>query len=302
MLSAILSLALLLVLAPLLPGVAARTRSLLTGRRGPPVHQLYIDLWKLMRRGVVYSETTTPIFRLAPIMVAATVVIAATLVPLDRTSSVLRFSGDAVAFAYLLGLGRFLLVLGALDTGSSFEGMGASREVAFASIVELGLFFAIATLAVATQELSLSGMLGAPLGRHWAPAAPSLVMVALGLFALLLAECARVPVDDPSTHLELTMIHEVMVLDHGGPDLALLLFAGAAKLAVFSALVVALIVPGPARSLPVALVILVAGTIGVAIAVGVVESATARLRLPTVPLYLAGAAALAGFGLVLVVR
>ena len=302
MLSAILSLALLLVLAPLLPGVAARTRSLLTGRRGPPVHQLYIDLWKLMRRGVVYSETTTPIFRLAPIMVAATVVIAATLVPLDRTSSVLRFSGDAVAFAYLLGLGRFLLVLGALDTGSSFEGMGASREVAFASIVELGLFFAIATLAVATQELSLSGMLGAPLGRHWAQAAPSLVMVALGLFALLLAECARVPVDDPSTHLELTMIHEVMVLDHGGPDLALLLFAGAAKLAVFSALVVALIVPGPARSLPVALVILVAGTIGVAIAVGVVESATARLRLPTVPLYLAGAAALAGFGLVLVVR
>ena len=298
MLSAILSLALLLMLAPLLPGVAARTRSLLTGRRGPPVHQLYIDLWKLMRRGVVYSETTTPIFRLAPIVVAATVVIAATLVPLDRTSSVLRFSGDAVAFAYLLGLGRFLLVLGALDTGSSFEGMGASREVTFASIVELGLFFAIATLAVATQELSLSGMLGAPLGRHWAQAAPSLVMVALGLFSLLLAECARVPVDDPSTHLELTMIHEVMVLDHGGPDLALLLFAGAAKLAVF----VALIVPAPARSLPVALAILVAGTVGVAIAVGVVESATARLRLPTVPLYLAGAAALAGFGLVLVVR
>lgn len=301
-LASITALLLLLGIAPLLPGVASRTRSLLTGRGGPPVHQLYTDLWKLVRRGVVYSTTTTAVFRLAPIAVVTTVVTAAMLLPLDGVAGVLRFSGDALAFAYVLGLGRFLLVLGALDTGSSFEGMGASREVAFASMVELGLFFAIATLSVVTHQLSLSGMLGSALGERWPHSAPSLVMVALGLFGLLLAECARVPVDDPSTHLELTMIHEVMVLDHSGPDLALLLYAGAVKLAVFGALVVAVLVPRSSVSLPVSLAILVAGVLVVSVAVGVVESVTARLRLPTVPLYIAGAAALGGFGLVLVVR
>jgi formate hydrogenlyase subunit 4 len=302
MLSSIAALLLLLGIAPLLPGIASRTRSLLTGRRGPPVLQLYADLWKLARRGAVYSTATTAVFRFAPITVAATAVAAAMLLPLDGVAGVLRFSGDALAFAYVLGLGRFLLVLGALDTGSSLEGMGASREVAFASVVEMGLFFAIATLSVVTHELSLSGMFGASLGDRWTHAAPSLVMVALGLFGLLLAECARVPVDDPSTHLELTMVHEVMVLDHSGPDLGLLLYAGAVKLAVFSALVVAVLVPRSSASLPESLAILVTGVLVISVAVGVVESVTARLRLPTVPLYVAGAAALSGFGLILVVR
>ena len=303
--SALLSLLLLLAVAPLLPGVAARTRAFLTGRRGAPVYQLYADLWKLLRRGVVYSTTTTAMFRLAPIAVATTVVLAAALLPLNGTSGMLRFSGDALAFAYLLGLGRFLLVLGALDTGSSFEGMGASREVAFASVVEMGLFFAIATVSVMTRELSLSGMFGAPLGGGGGSgvrAGPPLVMVAAGLFGLLLAECARVPVDDPHTHLELTMIHEVMVLDHGGPDLALLLYAGAVKLAVMSALIVALLVPRAGWPLPLSLAALLAGMLATGTAVGVVEAATARLRLLKVPLYLAGAAAIAGFGLILVVR
>ena len=299
--SALLSLALLLAIAPLLPGVAARTRALLTARRGAPVYQLYADLWKLLRRGVVYSTTTTAMFRLAPVAVAATGVAAAALLPLNGTAGVLRFSGDALAFAYLLGLDRFLLVLGALDTGSSFEGMGASREVAFASVVELGLFFAIAAVSVMTHALSLSGMFGAP-EAGGLRAGPPLVMVAAGLFGLLLAECARVPVDDPNTHLELTMIHEVMVLDHAGPDLALLLYAGAVKLAVMSALVVALLLPRADWSLPASLAALVAGMLAVGVLVGVVEAATARLRLLKVPLYLAGAAALAGFGLVLVVR
>ena len=302
MLSALLSLAFLLAAAPLLPGVATRTRALLTGRQGAPVVQLYADLARLLRRGAVYSETTTVMFRLAPIAAAATVVVAALLVPLDGVSGVLRFSGDALAFAYVLGLGRFLLVLGALDTGSSFEGMGASREVAFASLVEMGFFFAISTLGVITRELSLSGMFGGPLGERWLRSAPSLVMVAIGLFGLLLAECARVPVDDPATHLELTMIHEVMVLDHGGPDLALLLYAGAVKLAVLSALVTSLLVPRSALSLAGSLAVLIAGMLGTAVLVGVVEAATARLPLPKVPLYLAGAGALAGFALVLVVR
>ena len=302
MTSALPTLALLLLSAPLLPGVATRTRALLTGRRGAPFYQLYADLWKLLRRGAVYSRTTTAIFRLAPLAVVATTLLAALLLPLDGRAGILGFSGDVLAFAGLLGLGRFLLVLAALDTGSSFEGMGASREVTFASFVELGFFFAIATLSVMSGELSIAGMFAGPINHSGTGAGASLVLVAAGLFALLLAECSRVPVDDPATHLELTMIHEVMVLDHSGPDLALLLYAGALKLAVLAVLIVVLLLPRAGLSYPAWLALLLAGILVVAAAVGVVEAAIARLRLPRVPLYLTGSAALAGFGLLLVLR
>jgi formate hydrogenlyase subunit 4 len=256
----------------------------------------------LFRRGVVYSSATTALFRVAPVGLAATVLVATLFLPLDGRAALLGFSGDVLAFAYLLALGRFLLVLGALDTGSSFEGMGASREVTVASLVEPGLFLGFAAVGIATGELSLSGMLGAASGEPAPLAGPAQVMVAAALFGLLLAEAARVPVDDPATHLELTMIHEVMVLDHSGPDLALLLYAGALKLALFAALVVALLVPRASLALPAWLAVLTAGLLAVAVLVGVVESATARLRMPKLPLYLAGAAALAGFGLILVLR
>ena len=302
MFSSLASLLTFLAIAPLLQGVATRTKSALTGRRGPPVLQPYADLWKLARRGTVVSATTTWIFRLVPPAVAACAVIAATLLPLDGHAALLRFSGDAIAFVYLLALGRFLLALAALDTGSSFEGMGASREVTVAAFVEMGFFVVLGVLSLATGELSLTGMLTGTTGDRLWSAAPSLVMVVLGLFALLLAESARVPVDDPATHLELTMIHEVMVLDQSGPDLALVLFASAAKFAAYAAILVSLLVPRSSMPWPLALGVLVAGLTSVAVAVGVVESTMARLRLPKVPLYLAGATALAGFGLVLLLR
>jgi formate hydrogenlyase subunit 4 len=299
MISSLVSLLLLLALAPLVPGVATRTRAFLTGRKGAPVFQLYADLAKLFRRGVVYSTTTTAMFRIAPVAAVATAGAAALLVPLDGEAAIVRFSGDVLGFAYLLGMGRFLLVLAALDTGSSFEGMGASREVTFASLVELGLFFGFAALGVATGELSLSGMFGIVSGESPALAGPALVMVAVALFGLLLAEGSRVPVDDPATHLELTMIHEVLILDHSGPDLALLLYGSALKLALFGSLVISLILPRAGLSLPLWLLELSGGLVGIGIAIGTVESAMARLRLPRVPLYIVGAAALAGFSLML---
>ena len=300
MIPSLVSLVLLLVLAPLVPGVATRTRAFLTGRKGAPVFQLYADLAKLFRRGAVYSTTTTAMFRIAPVAAVVTAVAAALLVPLDGEAAIVRFSGDVLGFAYLLGMGRFLLVLGALDTGSSFEGMGASREVTFASLVELGLFFGFAALGVATGELSLSGMFGIVSGESPALAGPALVMVAVALFGLLLAEGSRVPVDDPATHLELTMIHEVMILDHSGPDLALLLYGSALKLSLFGSLVVSLILPRAGLPLPLWLLELILGLVGIGIAIGIVESAMARLRLSRVPLYIVGAAALAGFSLMLV--
>jgi formate hydrogenlyase subunit 4 len=296
-----LALVVVMCLAPAVTGVATRIRSALTRRRGAPVLQLYSDLFKLMRRGAVFSDTTTWIFRIAPVVIIATSVVAATLVPLDGRNALIRFPGDVVGLVYTLALGRLFLVLSALDTGSSFEGMGASREVTFASLVEIGLFLSFGALAVLTLELSLSDMLGKPLSRAWASGnAAAVLMIAASLFVLLLAECARVPVDDPTTHLELTMIHEVMVLDHSGPDLALILYANALKLSVLGAVVVAVLVPRAGLPSAVAIVVLAGGLLILGAVVGAVEASMARLRLPKVALYLAGASSLALFSLILV--
>jgi formate hydrogenlyase subunit 4 len=221
-----------------------------------------------------------------------TAVLAACLLPLDGRGAVLWFSGDFVAFAGLLALGRFTLVLAALDTGSSFEGMGASRDASVASLVEPALFLCFVVLILATGQRSLSRMLGAPL-------APALAMVAVSLFFVLLAEASRVPVDDPATHLELTMIHEVAVLDYSGPDLALLLYGGALRMGLFAALPVSVLVSRTGLAAPLALAVLVAGTVAVAVAVGVVESSMARLRLSRVPQFLIAASVLASLGVIL---
>jgi formate hydrogenlyase subunit 4 len=182
-----------------------------------PCCQLYADLWKSWRKGVVYSPTTTILFRLGPVVLVCTALLAAGLLPLDGTTSPIRFTGDLVAFAGLLALGRFMLVLAALDTGSSFEGMGASREVTFAVFAEPALFLCFTVFVVATGDLRLQGMLGQPLAHAWLATAPSLLLGAASLFIVSLAETNRVPIDDPLTHLELTMVHEVMVLDHFRP-------------------------------------------------------------------------------------
>ncbi|HEX7942045.1 MAG TPA: NADH-quinone oxidoreductase subunit H [Gemmatimonadaceae bacterium] len=299
---AVAALAAVLAAAPLLPGIAVKTKSVLTGRRGAPVLQLYSDLWKLIRKGSVYSTTTTWVFRAGPVVMTASLLAAALFLPLDGHDAPAAFAGDLVAFAALLALGRFALVLAGLDTGSSFEGMGASREVAFASLAEPALFLCFIALVLATGELSLSGMLGAPLMAAWPRAAASLILVGVSLFVLLLVENSRVPADDPATHLELTMIHEVIVLDHSGPDLALVMYGSALKLAIFGALVVGVFVPRAGLAAPASIAVLLAGLGAVAVAVGVVESVMARLRLTRVPQLLVGAAALAFFGIVLLLR
>jgi formate hydrogenlyase subunit 4 len=298
----VLFLFLVLALAPALPGIANRTKSALTGRRGAPILQLYADLGKLWRKGVVYSRTTTSLFRIGPIVSLAAALVAAGLLPLDGRAAILAFPGDLVAFAGLLALGRFALVLAALDTGSSFEGMGASREVTVAAFAEPAMLLCFTVLVLATGQLDLSGMLGPALAVAWPVAAPSLVLAAVSLFIVTLAESCRVPVDDPLTHLELTMIHEVMVLDHSGPDLALILFGGAVKLALFGCLVVGVLLPRSHQAAWLAAGELTLGLVLVAVAVGVVESVMARLRMNRVPQLLVAASALAGFALILLLR
>jgi formate hydrogenlyase subunit 4 len=293
---------LLLFLAPLLPGVATKTVALLTGRRGPPLWQPYRDLLRLARKGVIYSEVTTWVFRASPGAWMLSAVAATGLVPLDGRSAPLHFSGDWALLAGLLTVGRFFLTLSALDTASSFEGMGSSRELMIASFAEPVLFVIFVTLAVATGGDSISQLFGSAMNETWARLGSSVAMVALSLALLLLAEAARGPIDDPATHLELTMIHEVMILDHSGPDLAVLLYGSALRFALFAALLVDVAWPVDGFGPLFTAARLVIGTIAVAVIVGVLESSLARLRLVRVPQYLFSAGVLAALGVLLELR
>lgn len=285
--------------APLLLGVINRTKALVGGRVGPPLLQGYFDLWKLLHKGAVYSRTTTWLFRAGPIIGLAAVLTALALLPFGNAPALVRFPGDLLLFAYLLGLARFFTVSAALDTGSSFEGMGASREAFFSALAEPALLLGLATLARETKALSLSGIHAGLTGGAWDHAGLSLALVSIALVVLLLAENCRIPVDDPNTHLELTMIHEVMVLDHGGPDLAFILYGAALKLWLFAALLIGIVLPVRSGYFFVDTSVAVLGMFGVAVLVGLVESCMARLRLPRVPQLLVGAVALAALALIL---
>jgi len=277
------------IFAPLLLSVINRTKSLFAGRNGPPLLQPYFDLWKLLRKGAVYSQTATWVFRAGPVVGLAVVLVAILLVPFGGQAAPISFPGDLVLFAYLLGIMRFFTVLAALDTGSSFEGMGASREVTFSALAEPALLLGLAAIAHETGSLSLSGMCGELGFSSWLATPAPLALVSAAFFIVFLSENSRIPVDDPNTHLELTMIHEVMVLDHSGPDLAFIHYAAALKLWVLGALLIDITLPVHGENAWGHLGLAMAGMIGLAMLVGVVESSMARLRLIAVPSLLLGA-------------
>jgi formate hydrogenlyase subunit 4 len=291
-----------LTLPPLLLGVIAKTKALFAGRVGPPLLQSYYDLIKLICKGSVFSTTTTWVFRAGPVFGLVTATIAVLLIPLANSSAPISFTGDLILFAYLLGLGRFFTASAALDTGSSFEGMGAAREVTFACLAEPAFFLGLLVLARLSSSLQLADMLGSSLASHWSSAGAALALVLLSWFIVLLAENSRIPFDDPNTHLELTMIHEVMVLDHSGPAFGMILYGAAMKFFVFAALVVRLAFPVATGSPWLDWAVFVGGMLALAVVVGVVESCMARLRLTQVPVLLIAACLLSGFGVILLVR
>jgi formate hydrogenlyase subunit 4 len=291
-----------LVGAPLLLGVIGRVKAAFAGRTGPPLLQPYRDIARLVQKGAVFSRTTTWVFRAGPTVALASVLVAGLLLPMGAPAAVIRFSGDFLLFAYLLGLARFAIVLAALDTGSSFEGMGAAREATFSAAAEPALFLSMVCLARSTHSLDLTHMLGETLHPVWWTDGPALLLVALALFAVALAENSRVPVDDPATHLELTMVHEVMVLDHSGPDLAMIQYGAALKLWLFGAVIVRIALGALASEPWLAFAAFLGGQLAFAVAIGVVESVMARLRLVRVPQLLIGASALSAFALVLLLR
>ena len=282
---------LLVVLAMpiLMVGLVNRAKSLWAGRKGPGLLQSLWDLLRLLGKRPVYSEVATSLFRAGAWVVLASALLAALIAPIVGNFAPLQFDFDFITFAYTIGLARIFLMLSAMDVGSSFEGMGAAREASFTALVEPALFLLIGTACVATGQSSFAALMGQL--QH----SPLLLLPAvIVLFILLQAEAARVPVDDPATHLELTMVHEVMILDHSGPELAAMQYAAALKMTMYAGLIAALLNPIRAANAPLAsIAAALALMCAVAIAVGCVESLVARLAMRSVPRYLMAASLLA---------
>jgi formate hydrogenlyase subunit 4 len=276
-----------LLLGPLLFGIVNRTKAVFGGRRGQPLLQMYFDIAKLLRKGAVYSVTATWILRAGPIVGVAVFATALCVVPLCKEIAPLSFSGDILLVVYLLAMARFFTIVAALDTGSSFEGMGASREAFFAMLIEPVLLLTLFSLAKEVGRLQFAPMLTGN-GYHIVPVS----LTAISLFIVLLAENCRIPFDDPNTHLELTMIHEVMVLDHGGPDFGLINYAACLKMWLFGLILARVVIPTNGLPLLIdgALTIVVILLVGALI--GIVESIMARLKLLHVPQMILAALAL----------
>ncbi|MEI6209631.1 MAG: NADH-quinone oxidoreductase subunit H [Desulfuromonadales bacterium] len=302
MTNSIIHIFLALTMPPLLLGVIGKTKAAFAGRVGAPFLQPYYDILRLLRKGSVFSTTTTWVFRAGPVVTLATTALAALLIPFGAHPAPISFDGDMILYAYLFALGRFFTMAAALDTGSSFEGMGSAREATFSCLAEPTLFFALITLSRLSDSYSLNGMLSNVSSGAWFYAGASLLLLIGGMFIVLLAENCRIPFDDPNTHLELTMIHEVMVLDHSGPAFAIIQYAAALKLFVMGAFFVQLALPFSTGNPLVDWGGFMASMLMLAVVIGTVESVMARLQLVRIPQLLVAATILAAFSTLLVIR
>lgn len=257
-------------------GIIIRTKSLASGRKGPGVLQPLKDILRLFRKGSVYSTTTSFIFRLAPVIYFSSVVMASLLIPFGSTKAMMGFDGDFIFFAYVLGLGKFFSIIAAMDTGSSFEGMGASREALYSMFAEPAFFILMGSFALLTGHTSFYDIFNAIYLNSYTGYALG-TMAAIVLVLLSMIENSRMPIDDPKTHLELTMVHEVMILDNSGFDLGLILYTGYLKFAMYGAIIANFFIGGlaPGQALPLFLLI----QISFAVFIGLIESFMARFRM-----------------------
>ncbi|MDA3895565.1 MAG: NADH-quinone oxidoreductase subunit H [Desulfobacteraceae bacterium] len=289
-----------MLLAPFFSAVILKVKAFFGGKKGPPLLINYYTLIKLFKKGSVYSTSSTFIFKMGPMVSLGSAVTALLFMPIAGQAPVVSFDGDVIFILYLLGLGRFFTIAAAMDTASPFEGMGAAREAYFPIICEATMFTILVLFYKLTGDLSLADYFsGSQPAGLWQAAGAPLLFVIMAFFIILLTENSRVPVDDPATHLELTMIHEVMVLDHSGPDLGLIELGSFIKLFFFSTFVARLICPFDMGN-PV----LNAGMFGAAlllvyVAAGITESVMARYRMDRVPRFVLTSFALAFFATII---
>jgi len=267
----------LIILASLFfSGIIIRTKSIASGRKGPGIFQPLKDIFRLFKKGSVYSKTTSFIFQIAPSIYFASIIMAIMVIPLGEYKGIISFEGDFVFFAYVLGVGKFFSIISALDTGSSFEGMGASREALFSMFAEPAFFILMGSFTLLTGHTSFQEIFAS---LHFG----SYISYILGILAtvvlvmITMVENSRMPFDDPKTHLELTMVHEVMILDNSGFDLGLILYGTSLKFAMYGALIANLFMGS--FPLYITIPLFFGMQMLFAIAVGLLESFTARFRM-----------------------
>jgi len=270
------SLILILFASFFIMGIISRTKSIASGRKGPGIFQPMRDIFRLWKKGSVYSKSTSFIFQIAPTIYLSSVLMAILMVPFGDQPGIISFNGDFVMFAYLLAIGKFLMVVSSLDTGSSFEGMGASREALFSMLVEPAFFILMGSLALFTGHTSFHSIFST---MHYGTYVSYLLSALVTFLFVMIAmiENSRMPVDDPKTHLELTMVHEVMILDNSGFDLGLIMYTTNLKFAMYGALIAEFFI----GSLPMVIAIpsFLLLQAGFAVSVGLLESFNARYRM-----------------------
>lgn len=265
-------------------GIVIRAKSIFSGRKGPGIFQPMKDIWRLFRKENVYSQTSSFIFKIAPDIYFASVLIAIMLIPFGNQKGIFSFDGDFVFFAYILAVGKFFSIIGALDTGSSFEGMGASREALYSFLAEPAFFILMGSLALLTGYTSFADIFnGIHFGSYISYAIGTLASFVLVLIAMI--ENSRMPIDDPKTHLELTMIHEVMILDNSGFDLGLILHATNLKFAMYGAIIANLFLT-PGKEWYYSIPIFIGVQTLFAVVVGTLESFIARFRMSHNPQFI----------------
>lgn len=301
--SAVIQFALLLAIAPLVTGVIRTMKARFQARRGPGTLQPYQELLKLFRKGMVIPETASWIFDATPYVVFTTAAIAGLMIPMVSAEAPLGLFGGILAVVYLLGLGRFFLALGGLDTGSSFGGLGSSREMTIAALAEPAMMLAVFTVAIGANSTSLTEVARTSVGTTWHFLAPAQMLACAALFLVLIAETGRIPVDNPATHLELTMIHEAMILEYSGPYLGLIEWGAWIKQLLLMTLMINCFLPvgldphwSPAGVLA-GLAFLLMKLLVLACIIVVVETTNAKMRFFRVPELLAVAFTLAALAL-----
>jgi formate hydrogenlyase subunit 4 len=304
LLESLVQIVLLLAVSPLVSGIIKSLKARLQTRRGPGILQPYRDLHKLFRKGMVIPDTASWIFSATPHIVFLSALAAGLMIPLISTEAPLSLFGGVLAMVYLLGLARFFLALGGLDTGSSFGGLGSSREMTISALAEPAMMLAIFTVAIGAGSTNLSEVVRTAIGQNWQFLAPAQMLAWGALFLVLIAETGRIPVDNPATHLELTMIHEAMILEYSGPYLALIEWGASIKQLILMALLVNCFWPfGLQRGWSAAtalsgLGLLLVKLLALSCAIVLVETTNAKLRLFRVPELLAVAFTLGALALI----
>jgi formate hydrogenlyase subunit 4 len=273
----VLSLILILSASLFFTGIIVRVKSILSGRKGPGIFQPLKDIRRLFRKGSVYSQTSSFIFQVAPTVYFSSVLMAIFFIPFGDQPGLLSFNGDFVFFAYLLGLGNFFMIISALDTGSSFEGMGASREALYSLLAEPAFFILMGSFVLLTGHTSFHDIFTSlHFGSSTSYAIGILAAFVMAIIAMI--ENSRMPVDDPKTHLELTMVHEVMILDNSGFDLGLILCTTQLKFAMYGAIIANFFLT-PAHEIYYSIPIFFATQVLFAAGIGTLESFMARFRM-----------------------